>query len=339
MGGGKKVICFGELLLRLNAPGVERLLQTNRFDVHVGGAEANVAAALSQFGADAAMVSVIPDNQLGDAALSAVRRFNVDIKHCRKATGRMGLYFMSAGAVLRPSEILYDRAASAFANADPEVYDWNEILDGAEWLHVSGITPAVSANAAKASINAVKTAAARGVKVSFDGNYRAQLWNAWSGDGPSVLKEIIGHATIAFIDHRDIALVLDRAFDGDADAIREASRAAAFEAFPNLEIIASTARTQESVSEHGLSASLSTCEETYASREYRLAGVVDRIGAGDAFAASVLHSINTGRDLQHAIEFGMAASVLKHSIPGDALVGSVADVETIMAGEGLDVRR
>lgn len=334
-----KIVCFGELLLRLNAPGNERLLQTNALTVHVGGAEVNVAVALAQFGADASMTSIASTNALGDAAVKSLRSFGVDVRNCDRRDGRMGLYFMSAGAVLRPSEILYDRAHSIFAETSADNYDWDKILTGASWLHISGITPAIGQKTSEAVLAAVRQAVKSNVKVSFDGNYRAHLWLGWAGDGPAILAEILSHATIAFIDHRDVGLILSKDYSGSLDEKCEKGREDAFGAFPKLEMIASTVRTQSSVCDHILSASIATREATWSSREAEMPGVVDRIGGGDAFAAGVLYTLWDGGGQQCAVDFGLAASLLKHSIPGDALIATRADVEAQMQEGGLDVRR
>ena len=191
-----RVVCFGELLLRFSAPGHELLLQTPRLDVHVGGAEANVAVGLARLGRPAAMISAVPDNALGQAALGELRRHGVDVAGVQTLPGRMGLYFLSAGAVTRPFEVLYDRAASAFALAQPDLIDWDAALAGASWLHLSGVTPALGARAAEAAIRAAEGAVRLGVPVSFDGNYRAKLWAAWEGDGPAILRRLMAAADL-----------------------------------------------------------------------------------------------------------------------------------------------
>ena len=339
MADQQKVVCFGELLLRLNAPGRERLLQSRRLDVHVGGAEANVAISLAQFGVPASMASVVADNALGEAALGELRRYGVDASFCLRSAGRMGLYFMSAGAVRRPSEILYDRAGSAFSEAAPVVINWTAALDGAAWLHLSGVTPAVGANAAAAAARAARAAREAGVKVSFDGNYRGQMWAAWQGDGPGVLREIMSTASLAFINERDIGLILGKSYgDHEAEA-RKAAFADAFEAFASLDMIAATSRRQESVDHHSLGAGLVSRGGAWRSQEYELAGVVDRIGAGDAFAAGVIYGLMSGKGEQFAVDFGAAAAAYKHSVPGDFNIASKADIEQAMAATSFDVRR
>ena len=332
------VVCFGELLLRLTAPGRELLLQNGRLDVHVGGAEANVAVGLARLGHETAMLSRIPGNALGDAATGYLRRYGVDVGGVARGDGRMGLYFLSVGAGLRPSAIVYDREGSSFALASKDDFDWDRLLDGAEWLHLSGITPALGPRSAEAALAAAQAARSRGVKVSFDGNYRAQLWQRWDSDPKAVLNELVAKAEILFGNHRDISLLLGREFGADGEERRRDAAIAAFEAFPDLQFIASTARHVDDADRHRISARVDTRESASQTEEVVVAGVVDRIGAGDAFAAGVLHGLLTGQDQERSARFGLALACLKHSLPGDASLFSQADIDAYLAGE-LDVRR
>lgn len=329
-----RVICFGELLLRLTAPGSERLLQSHSLDICVGGAEANVAVSLANFGHEVGFASVVAANPLGAAALGELRRHAVDTRSVLRAPGRMGLYFLEPGAVRRPASITYDRAGSAFAEASPDALDWSVLLPGTELFHVSGVTPAIGQKGADAAIRAVKAAMEAGVPVSFDGNYRALLWDAWKGDGPAILREILSCATYAFINERDIALILKARFESREDAF-----GAAFAEFPRLKAIAATTRQQSSVDDQAIAGELVTRGARWVSPVHELPGVVDRIGGGDAFAAGALHGLITGRDEQYTIDFAVAAGALKHSIPGDFNRVSAAEVEAAMAGGSLDVRR
>ncbi len=324
----------------MTSPGAERFLQSARFDVHVGGAEANVGVSLARLGHDVRMISTIADNPLGEGALGELRRHGVDVSRVARADGRMGMYFLSQGAVRRPSEIIYDRKFSAFDMASPDATDWRGALAGTQWLHLSGVTPAIGASCAQAAINVATTAREMGVRVSFDGNYRGQLWAAWDGDGPGVLKQLLDCAEIAFINERDIGLILGVEQDGETlEARRKAAFALAFERFPRLQRIACTTRRQNSVAHHMLSGELVTRSLRVTSLEQDLSGVVDRIGGGDAFAAGVLHALIAGRGDQYAIDFGVAAGVIKHSIPGDFNLAGKDDIEQAMTGESLDVKR
>jgi 2-dehydro-3-deoxygluconokinase len=329
-----KFVCFGELLVRLSAPGHEKLLQTPRLNVAIGGAEANVAVSLARFGHAAKFVSVVADNELGAAAIGTLAYHGVDVSGISKVAGRMGLYFLTHGAVTRPSQVLYDRAGSSFANASASQIDWESHLTGAAWLHVSGISPAVSASAAQATLAAVKAASLLGVKVSFDGNYRPQLWAAWHGDGPGILRQIIAHADHAFMNERDISLILGANLTNRVEAC-----AIAFDAFPKLTTIAATSRDAASVTHQALGADYITRGDSWTSRTHGLEGIVDRIGGGDAFAAGFLHGVVSGYDPQVLIEFAVAAAAIKHSIPGDFNLTRVDEVEAAMAATQLDVKR
>jgi 2-dehydro-3-deoxygluconokinase len=248
----------------------------------------------------------------------------------------MGLYFLTPGAVLRPSEIIYDRAASVFAQVDPARYDWPTLLAGAAWLHVSGVTPAVGERPAQAALVAMRTARALGMQIAFDGNYRASLWGMQGSDGADVLREMLSHADLAFADQRDIALVLKRPELAQGD--RGAAMQTAFAAFPQLKRIAATIRTQHSVDRHDLSATLYTRDGFVSARTFQLQDIVDRIGTGDAFAAGVLHGLHKGWGDAEALEFGLAAATLKHSIAGDFNIVSEEQVQAACKGR-LDVRR
>lgn len=336
-----RIVCFGELLLRLGAPGRQLLLQSPQLDVHIGGAEANVAVSLARFGHETALVSVVPDHPLGAAAVAEIRKHGVDTRRVSTAPGRMGLYFLTQGAMQRPSEVIYDRAGSAFASTEAAEYDWQELLIGADWLHVSGVTPALGERAAKAAIEAVQTARRSGVRVSFDGNFRPKLWQAWQGHAPGILRQVMSEANVMFADHRDMAIVLETDFpQADTQSQIEAAAKAAFNAFPRLEKFATTIRVQHSVDHHSLSAMMVTRDtRVHHAPGIELNSIVDRIGAGDAFAAGVLHGLMTEMGDENSLRFGLAAAGLKHSIHGDFNLVGVDDVAACVAQERLDVRR
>ncbi|WP_129792619.1 sugar kinase [Sphingosinicella sp. CPCC 101087] len=333
-----RAVCFGELMLRLTAPGRELLLQSGRLDVHVGGAEANVAVGLARLGHRAAMVSRLPDNLLGEAAIGHLRRHGVDVSGVASAPGRMGLYFVSLGAGLRPSEIVYDREGSSFAASGPVDYDWDVLLAGADLLHLSGITPALGDGPAAAALASAEAAAARGIRVVFDGNFRPQLWQRRGGDPRIVLTPLVEKAEIMFGNHRDISLLLGAKFGGDGEARRRAAAEAAFDAFPRLKLIASTARHVVDAETHRISARIDGRDGVAQTKEVEVTGIVDRIGAGDAFAAGVLHGLRLGRDLDWAARSGLALACLKHSLPGDVSLFGPGAIEAFQTGER-DVRR
>jgi 2-dehydro-3-deoxygluconokinase len=330
------VACFGELLLRLTAPGRELLLQNGRLDVHVGGAEANVAVGLANLGHAVRMLSAVPDNALGRAAVGELRRQGVDTAQVAFAPGRMGLYFLAPGAGLRASQIVYDREASSFARTG-EV-DWGVALAGVDLLHLSGITPALGPQSAALAHAAVEAASVLGIPVSFDGNYRAQLWQRWDGDPCALLTPLVASAEILFGNHRDISLLLGRDFPGDGEHRRREAAEAAFAAFPRLRIIASTARRAVSADENHISARIDSRDGAARTEEVAVAGIVDRIGAGDAFATGVLHGLRHERDLETTVRYGLALACLKHSLPGDASLFGQDDIDAFLAGE-VDVRR
>jgi 2-dehydro-3-deoxygluconokinase len=333
-----RIVCFGELLLRLTAPGRELLLQSGRLDVQVGGAEANVAIGLARLGHETAMVSRVPGNALGDAARGHLGRYGVATGGVAVGPGRMGLYFLSPGAGLRPSDIVYDREQSSFALAGPDDFDWDALLEGAELLHLSGITPALGRSSADAALAAAEAARAKGLLVSFDGNYRAQLWQRWDGDPAAILGRLVGLADIMFGNHRDISLLLGRSFSGEGEERRREAADAMFAAFPDLKLIASTARHVVDADTHRIAARIDGREGSAQTDEVVVAGIVDRIGAGDAFAAGILHGLRSGLDLDGIVRAGLALTCLKHSLAGDASLFGQRDVDAFLAGE-LDVRR
>ncbi len=332
------IACFGELLLRLTAPGRELLLQRPHLDVHIGGAEANVAVGLASLGHATKAVSLVPENALGQAAIGYLRRYGVDTSAIAFAPGRMGLYFLAPGAGLRASEIVYDREGSSFARAVAGDFDWDAILAGVDLLHMSGITPALGPQSAEAALAAAEAAERLGVPISFDGNYRAQLWESWDSNPREILTRLVAKAEIMFGNHRDISLLLGARFSGDgADRRREAAEAA-FEAFPKLKLIASTARHVDDADRHRISARVDTPEGAAQTDEVVVAGIIDRIGAGDAFATGILHGLRSGRDLDWTVRSGLAVTALKHSLPGDASLFAPRDIDAFMSGE-FDVRR
>ncbi len=328
-----RIVCFGEILIRLSAPGRELMLQTPRLESHVGGAEANVAVSLARFGHDAAIVSVLPHNALAQGALGELRRWNVDTHHVMFGPGRMGLYFLTPGAGQRASDVLYDRAYSAFAHGSGAI-DWDSALAGADWLHISGVTPAVGANGSDAALHAMKAARAAGVKVSYDANFRAKLWEARGDDPRPILDALFAEADLAFAEARDVSLIT-------AEHVTTSEQAAqiAFARYPNLQRIAHTERNVISADHHELSAVSITRKGLTRTRAHAVTGIVDRIGGGDAFAAGLLHGIASGYGDQTMLDFALAAACLKHYIPGDFNLSTVADVNFYLTDSGSDVRR
>ena len=332
------IVCFGELLFRLTPPGAQLMVQADSLQLDVGGAEANVAAALGSLGHAVRFAGLVSDTALGDRAIAALRSAGVDTAFLARAKGRMGLYFMEAGAGPRPSAITYDRAGSAFAETDPASIDFAGALAGARLLHTGGITPALGTKGVALAKAANAAAMAAGVPICFDGNYRGQLWSAWDSDPGAVLRELVADATILIGNHRDISLLLGKAFSGDgADRRREASEAA-FAAFPNLQLIASTARQLVTSDHHRIAARVDSRKAAHQTAEIDVTGIVERIGTGDAFAAGVLHAWIEGGDVRKMAETGLALTALKHTQPGDMCLIGRAALEGFSASGG-DVRR
>lgn len=334
----RRFLAFGEIMLRLSPPGRELLLQTPKLDVWVAGAEANVATALARLGHDVSFASAVPDNDLGRSAIAALRGHGIDVSGIRFRGDRMGLYFVTSGAGMRATDVIYDRAYTSFAETPTDEWDWDALLVDVDRLHLSGITPALGPVPAQTALAAAKAARVRGIALSFDGNYRAKLWERWPSNPRAILHELVSQADLLFGNHRDIALLLGKDFSGDGEDRRREAADAAFAAFPTLQTIASTARHVEDADRHRLSARIDTRAGTAQTEEVVLAGIVDRIGGGDSFAAGVLHALRIGGDIDDAARTGLALAALKHSLPGDASLFRQADIDAYLAG-GLDVRR
>ncbi len=336
--GSGPVVCFGEMLLRLSPPAAIPLAQTRTLDVNVGGAEANVAAALASLGTPSRMLSVLPDNDLGVTARRAMAAAGVDVSSLVTRSGRMGLYFYEPAAGPRPGRVTYDRVGSAFAEADASVLGFADALKGARLLHMSGITPALGPRGCDLARAAVAAARDAGVPIAFDGNYRGNLWSAWDSNPREVLTELIGEATVLFGNHRDVGLLLGSEFSGDGEDRRREAAEAAFTAFPKLQLMASTARNVIDAQHHKLAARIDVRDGGWQTDEIDITGIVDRIGTGDAFAAGVLHRYLGGAGVREMAEAGLALATLMHGVPGDMILASERDLTEFHPGGG-DVRR
>lgn len=324
--------------MRFSPPGRELLMQTPRLDMWVAGAEANVMTALARLGHHAALVSAVPDNALGDAAITALRAQGVDVAGIGRAPGRMATYYVIAGAGLRPSEVIYDRAHSSFQGAAAGGWDWPALFANAGRLHLSGITPALGEPAARAALAAARAANAMGLSVSFDGNYRSRLWEGQARNPAEILRELVAEADILFGDYRDISLLLGRPVAGERPEDRRAAAEAAFAAFDRLQLIASTIRRADYVDSNRLSARIDTRGEHVETAETVIPGIVDRVGTGDAFAAGILHGLAEKATIAEVATCGLSLAALKHSLPGDASLFTQRDLKAFMAG-GSDIRR
>ncbi|MBA4420448.1 MAG: 2-dehydro-3-deoxygluconokinase [Anaerolinea sp.] len=334
-----KTITFGEIMIRLKSPGTERVFQSPIFEATFGGGEANVSVSLANFGMDAAFFSILPKNELGDACIAELRRFGVDTSHILKRQGRMGIYFLASGSNQFPSKVIYDREYSAISTTDPGEIDWKAVLSGYDWFHISGITPAISEKAMHMALDSVKVANELGVKVSVDLNYRKNLWK-YGKRADEVMPEILRHAYVAIANEEDVQKSLGLETDVNVQSgIIECKEYKVLgdkvlSAYKNLQMIAFTLRESMSADTNGWSACLIDREQFLTSRNYMINDIVDRVGGGDAFAAGLIYGLNTYRTLQEALEFGTAASCLKHSISGDFNRVSVTDVENLLKGDG-----
>ncbi|HEV8365086.1 MAG TPA: sugar kinase [Gemmatimonadaceae bacterium] len=333
-----RVVTLGEIMLRLKAPGFERLFQSPLLEATFGGAEANVAVSLAHFGVDACFVSAVPANPIGDACVAELRRFGVDTGAIRRQGDRLGIYFLESGANQRASKVTYDRSGSAMALARPNDFAWDGIFADADWFHISGVTPAISAQAAEIALAAAGAARAKGLTVSCDYNYRKNLWR-YGKSAPEVMRNLVALATIGIANEEDCQKALGIEADVDVTSGNLAEEkyrvlaARVLEAFPNLERQAITLRQSHSANRNGWSAVLATRSGFIRSKSYDIDDIVDRVGAGDAFAAGLIYGLRTFKDDQRALEFATAASCLKHSILGDFNRVTVAEVEALMQGE------
>lgn len=336
--GGGHVVCFGEMLLRLSPPAGMPLSRAHTLDLHVGGAEANVAMGLAGMGYSTRMVTALPPNGLGERAIAALREAGVDTRAIARSAGRMGTYFFEHPSGPIAGRVTYDREHSSFALAAPEDLQLDAALEGAALLHMSGITPALGPRGVAMAKAAVDAARRFDVPVCFDGNYRANLWNAWDGDARSILHDLISHATILIGNHRDISLLLGEELEGTGPERRRIAAVRAFDAYPNFELIASTARHVESAQAHRLAARVDLKDSASQTDEIRIIPVVDRIGTGDAFATGILCGWLDGGDPEKMARLGLKLAAMKHGRPGDALAVTRAEVEAFDLA-GADVAR
>ncbi len=320
----KRVVTFGEIMLRLSPPGFRRLIQADSFEATYGGGEANVAVSLANFGVESTYVTVVPDNCLGQAAVNHLRRFGVDVSRIKRGGERLGIYFLEPGASHRPIQVIYDRRNSAIAQVTPGTFDWPEVLAGAGWFHCTGITPALSDGAARETLEACKAAKAAGLTVSCDLNYRERLWSA--GKARAVMTEIMTHVDVLMANlpavEKMIGLAPRSGVEGAAAegwlASEEACRDVAVQLRERygFSYVAITRREALTASDNGWSAVIYDGRRFCGSQRYEV-HMVDRIGAGDAFAAGLIYCLLGGVAPDRAVEFAVAASCLKHTVPGD----------------------
>ena len=315
-------------------------MQTPQFVATWGGGEANVAVALAQLGSRSRYVTVLPDsNALSEACIGELRRFDVDTQHIARGPGRLGIYFVEAGANQRSSKVIYDRAGSSIAIAKPGLIDWRQTLSGANWFHITGITPAISESAAALAIESLRTAKQLELTTSIDLNFRKNLWK-WGRVAHEVMPDLVKFADVCIANEEDcqkclnIATELD-VTEGNLDEqkYRELTESVLAK-FPNLQKIAITLRESRNASENGWSACLHNRREFLLSKRYEITHIVDRVGGGDSFAAGLIHGLLHLPSDPDALEFAVAASALKHSIPGDFNRFSAAEILALVQGGG-----
>lgn len=334
-----KVLTFGEIMLRLKAPGIERFFQTPMLEATFGGGEANVAVSLANYGMDVEYMTVLPQNALGDECIKELRRFGVLTQKIQRGEGRMGVYFLEGGANQLPSKVVYDRAYSSIALAKPADMDWNKIFENIQWFHITGITPAISENAKTFSLESVKVAKSKGITVSCDLNFRKNLWK-YGKKAPEVMSELAEYVDVAIANEEDCQKSLGITVDvnvenGMLDRNKyKALSEAVLAKYPNMKMIAITLRESKSADSNGWAGCLNDRENFYVSRRYEINDIVDRVGGGDSFAGGLIYGLNHCDDKQNALEFAVAAGCLKHSIIGDFNRVSVGDVEKLMGGDG-----
>ena len=326
-------------MLRLKGLGMERLLTNHYLEATFGGGEANVAVSLANYGLDVGYLTVLPDGPITDACVRELRGFGVDTKRIIKGEGRFGVYYVEGGANQLPSRVVYDRAYSAISLAKPGDIDWDKAFEGVEWFHITGITPAISESAMLLSLESVREAKKRGITVSCDLNYRKNLWK-YGKKASEVMREMAKYVDVAIANEEDVQKSLEITTDvvvesGELDRAKyKALGDKVLAAYPDMKMIAITLRESKSADINGWAACLNDRENFYESKKYLISDIVDRVGGGDSFAGGLIYGLNTYESRQQALEFAVAASCLKHSIPGDYNRVSVGDVEKLMGGDG-----
>ena len=330
-----RIVTLGEIMLRLSPAGCKRFVQVDNFDIIWGGGEANVAVSCANYGHEAYFVSKLPEHEIGQAAVNALRRYGVDTRFIARGGARVGIYYCETGASMRPSKVIYDRAGSAIAEADPEDFDFDRIMEGADWFHWSGITPAISDKAARLVKLACEAAKRRGVTVSVDLNFRKKLWT--SEKAISVMRPLMKYVDVCIGNEEDAELCLG--FRPDADVESGSTDAEGykgiFEAMMKefgFKYVVSTLRESFSASHNGWKAMIYDGKEFYQSKRYDINPIIDRVGGVDSFSAGLIHGLLTMPTQGEALEFAVAASALKHTVNGDFNLVSEDEVKALVGG-------
>ena len=332
-----KIVTMGEIMLRLSSPGYSRFVQSNSFDVNYGGGEANVAVSLQNYGDEAYFVSKVPEHEIGQAAINSLRRFGVHTEYMMRGGSRLGIYYLETGCSLRPSKVIYDRAHSSISEAQPSDFDFDTIFQGARGFHWSGITPALSDSAAECIRQACIAAKKLGVIVSCDLNYRKKLWTPEKAQ--SIMRSLMQYVDVCIGNEEDAAMCLG--FYPESDVEHGKTDADGYKDIFirmmkefNFKYVVSTLRESYTASNNGWKAMIYNGKTFYVSHRYEIHPIVDRVGGGDSFSAGIIHGLASGMPQEKALEFAVAASALKHTIPGDVNVVSLAEVESLMNGSG-----
>ena len=330
-----KIVTLGEIMLRLSPEGNDRFIQTDHFRIIPGGGEANVAVSVANYGHEAYFVSKLPSHEIGQIAVNALRRYGVATRFIARGGDRVGLYYAETGASMRPSKVIYDRAHSAIAEADASDFDFDAIMDGAQWFHWSGITPAVSDKAAELTRLACEAAKRHGVTVSVDLNFRKKLWT--SEKAISVMRPLMKYVDVCIGNEEDAQLCLG--FKPDADVEGGKTDASGYyNIFKGMmkefgfKYVVSTLRESFSATHNGWKALIYNGKDFYESKRYDIDPIIDRVGGGDSFSGGLIHGLLTKSTQGEALEFAVAASALKHTIPGDFNLVSEAEVESLAGG-------
>ena len=332
-----KIVTMGEIMLRLSTPGSSRFIQSDSFDVNYGGGEANVAVSLQNYGDEAYFVSKVPEHEIGQAAINSLRRFGVHTDYIVRGGSRLGIYYLETGISLRPSKVIYDRAHSSISEAQPSDFDFDTIFRDAKGFHWSGITPALSESAAECVRQACIAAKKAGVIISCDLNYRKKLWTPEKAQ--SIMRPLMQYVDICIGNEEDAQMCLGYKPDADVDSGKTDAEGYKQVFIKGVEewgfkYIVSTLRESFSASDNGWKALIYDGKDFYLSRRYEINPIVDRVGGGDSFSAGIIHGLANGMSQERTLEFAVAASALKHTIPGDVNMVSLAEVESLMNGNG-----
>ena len=332
----KKVVTLGEIMLRLSSPGYMRFVQSNNFDACYGGGEANVAVSLANYGYNSHFVTKLPKHEIGQSAVNALRNFGVNTDYIVRGGDRVGIYFLEAGASMRPSKVIYDRANSSIAEAEIEEFDFDAVFKDADWFHFTGITPAISKKGAILTEAALVAAKKHNVTVSVDLNFRKKLWT--SAEAQKTMTKLMQYVDVCIGNEEDAEKVLgfkpgktdvtsgNLELEGYKNIFRQMKDAFGFK------YIISSLRESHSASDNGWSALIYDGDEFYHSRKYQIR-IIDRVGGGDSFAGGLICGLLDGKDMKQALEFAVAASALKHTVPGDFNLVSREEVETLAGGD------